>query len=415
MSQSAKHEAQLQPQPSASQPPKPKAPFDIDNYINPFVPRNPLYLLPPWLSYFFGYRPPRKDKPPHAQHRILHTTKLYISVLIGAFCGVAIIESVYLALPRLSGHVVPIVIASFGAAAILEYNTIESPLAQPRNLVFGHFFSALVAVCITKLFLHLPPERFEDLRWLAGALAVGVASLIMSFTKTVHPPAGATALLAATNVEIQDLGWWLLPLVLLASMLMLASALVLNNAAGRRFPVYWWTPVDLKALGEERRKERRAKDGKVDADVEKGSSSSATTDSTESEAEIQQKKNEDAISDSDTQVNNFHLRKESTRSGSHSHSLSHSQTMNLERTRTRTISFSSASRRPEITPESDDESEYESEAGKRRSMSRSSSRAAEREDRIVITKNRIIVPEWLEVNDWEDDVLRILMERLRDG
>jgi CBS-domain-containing membrane protein len=42
-----------------------------------------------------------------------------------------------------------------------------------------------------------------------------------------------TRLLEATNMEIQELGWWLLPLVLLASMLMLASALVFNNGMGR--------------------------------------------------------------------------------------------------------------------------------------------------------------------------------------
>lgn len=53
-----------------------------------------------------------------------------------------------------------------GAAAILEYNTIESPLAQPRNLVLDHFLSALIGVCITKLFALLPHARFDTLRCL---------------------------------------------------------------------------------------------------------------------------------------------------------------------------------------------------------------------------------------------------------
>lgn len=66
----------------------------------------------------------------------------------------------------------------------------------------------------------------------------------MGATKTVHPPAGATALLAATSPEITALGWYLLPLVLLGSTLMLASACVINNIH-RRFPIYWWTPIDL--------------------------------------------------------------------------------------------------------------------------------------------------------------------------
>ena len=92
--------------------------------------------------------------------------------------------------------------------------------------------------------------RFADLSWLAGALAVGVSSAFMSITKTVHPPAGATALLAATSPDITKLGWWLLPLALIASLLMLGSALVINNIQGR-FPTYWWTPEDLRKQSSE--------------------------------------------------------------------------------------------------------------------------------------------------------------------
>lgn len=129
-----------------------------------------------------------------------------------------------------------------GATAILEYNTIDSPLAQPRNAFFGQIFSATIGIGITKLF-HLNPD-FENLRWIAGALAVGVSSAVMGFTKTIHPPAGATALLAATSPEISDLGWFLLPLVILGTSLMLAVACIVNNIQ-RRFPLYWMTPEDL--------------------------------------------------------------------------------------------------------------------------------------------------------------------------
>jgi hypothetical protein len=66
----------------------------------------------------------------------------------------------------------------------------------------------------------------------------------MGFTKTVHPPAGATALLAATTPDITNLGWFLIPLVLLGTTLMLAVACVINNIQ-RQFPVYWWTAANL--------------------------------------------------------------------------------------------------------------------------------------------------------------------------
>ena len=129
-----------------------------------------------------------------------------------------------------------------GAAAILEYNFIESPLAQPRNSILGHLLAALVGVCITKLFSL--NTNFEDLRWLAGALSCGLASAAMVFAKAVYPPAGATALLAAVDPTVSHLGWYLLPIVLLSSALTLILSLLINNIQ-RRYPIFWWTPADL--------------------------------------------------------------------------------------------------------------------------------------------------------------------------
>ena len=63
-------------------------------------------------------------------------------------------------------------------------------------------------------------------------------------TKTVYPPAGATALLAAVDPTLSDLGWYLLPLVLLCAVLTLASSLLIMNIQ-RQYPMYWWTPADL--------------------------------------------------------------------------------------------------------------------------------------------------------------------------
>ncbi|EXJ74582.1 uncharacterized protein A1O5_02878 [Cladophialophora psammophila CBS 110553] len=408
--QTAKGIVMSRPAKAAPKGSKPIPPFDIDNYLNPFVPRNPLRFLPPWISYWFGHRSPSSTVAHHPCLCFLpnscleffhplewfftyhfHTFFLYLSILVGAFCGVAIIENVFLALPRLSGHAVPIVIASFGAAAILEYNTIESPLAQPRNLVFGHFVSAVIGVGITKLFLLLPPNRFEDLRWLAGALSVGCASIAMSFTKTIHPPAGATALLAATNVEIQDLGWWLLPLVLLAAMLMLASALVVNNFSGRRYPVYWWTPVDLKTLREERRKERLArklKKGEIVGDVEKGGEPDLTA------------AKEDVEDLSETTTETGGVENDSDDAGPAG-----------RRNLSRVVTYSSIDRVPRPMAETE-----------RSKLAASKKSATERElgeqvvegESILISRNRMVVPEWLDLSDWEDEVLRILMVRMQE-
>ncbi|KAJ5562402.1 Brefeldin A sensitivity protein-related protein [Penicillium sp. DV-2018c] len=135
-----------------------------------------------------------------------------------------------------------------GASAVLVFGAIETPLAQPRALVFGHFFSALTGVCVTKLFSLMPDKaRFESLRWLAASLSTSLAIVVMQLTGTTHPPAGATALLPATNEEIWRLSWYFLPVVLLSSAMLLACALLFNNLQ-RRYPVFWIAPVPAKGL-----------------------------------------------------------------------------------------------------------------------------------------------------------------------
>jgi hypothetical protein len=121
----------------------------------------------------------------------------------------------------------------------LNYNTVASPLAQPRASILGQGISALIGVGIAKLF-ELSPE-YTDLRWIVGPLACGLASSMMTMTNTIHPPGGATALLAVIDPTIQRMGWIFVPLILLGTVLMFLVALVVNNLQ-RQFPVFWWTP-----------------------------------------------------------------------------------------------------------------------------------------------------------------------------
>jgi hypothetical protein len=106
----------------------------------------------------------------------------------------------------------------------------------------GQFISAFVGIAIGKLFQL--SDSFEDIQWVGGALACACATALMALTKTVHPPAGATALLAVIDDTLIHIGWFMLPVMLLGCALMLGVALLINNLE-RRFPIYWWTPEDL--------------------------------------------------------------------------------------------------------------------------------------------------------------------------
>lgn len=136
----------------------------------------------------------------------------------------------------------------------MEYNAIRSPLGQPRNAILGHGISALVGVGITKLFMY--HSDYESIKWIAGAIACGLASAAMLLTGTVHPPGGASAVLAATDPAITAMGWYFVGLVMLGTFLMVVVGLIVNNIQ-RQFPVYWWTAVNLREL---KRKEKDSED-----------------------------------------------------------------------------------------------------------------------------------------------------------
>jgi CBS domain-containing membrane protein len=76
------------------------------------------------------------------------------------------------------------------------YAVPESPLSQPRNVIAGN-----VLACIVGLLFRYLTVADSLLRWLAGALAVSCSIVLMQLTKTLHPPAGATALVAATTTD----------------------------------------------------------------------------------------------------------------------------------------------------------------------------------------------------------------------
>ncbi|KAI1481098.1 hypothetical protein K445DRAFT_333784 [Daldinia sp. EC12] len=209
--------------------------FEIDKYLNPWIPAAPWNYLPYPVAHFLGHRQEHHQRP-------LGNIAMVFWAFIGVFCSLTIIEAVGHAIPSFEEHGAPIIIGSFGAAAVLEFYAIESPLAQPRNAVLGQFFSSLIGVAIRKLFALGPMSN--EVTWVAGSLSCSCAVAFMALTGTVHPPAGATALLAVVDESVVHLGWFLLPVVLLGCVLMQCVALLLNNIQ-RRFPVYWWTPAEV--------------------------------------------------------------------------------------------------------------------------------------------------------------------------
>lgn len=112
----------------------------------------------------------------------------------------------------------------------------------------------------------MPEARFQSLRWLAASLSTAISIVVMQLTGTTHPPAGATALLPATNQEIWELSWYYLPVILLSSTMLLACALLLNNLH-RRYPVFWIAPAPPKPAPAPIVKEKEAEEEQTKSPV----------------------------------------------------------------------------------------------------------------------------------------------------
>ena len=148
---------------------------------------------------------------------------------IGSFVGIGLIA--FLQSNRLLVQDTFLLIGSFGASSVLIYGSIQSPLSQPRNLIGGHLISAFIGVTTYKL---LP-----EIIWLTAPLAVSLSIVLMQVSKTLHPPGGATALIAVIGSEkIKALGFfYILSPVLGGVLILFVTALIFNNITTyRKYP-----------------------------------------------------------------------------------------------------------------------------------------------------------------------------------
>ena len=146
---------------------------------------------------------------------------------VGSFLGILAIS--YFHKDILADKDLTLVIGSFGASAVLVYGAVHSALAQPRNLIGGHIISAIIGVLSYKLFSQNP--------LIASAIAVSTSILAMQLTLTLHPPGGATALIAVIGSnQIHALGFFyvIIP-VTSGAIILFLTAIVINNIPEHRY------------------------------------------------------------------------------------------------------------------------------------------------------------------------------------
>ena len=180
-------------------------------------------------NYWFRMRPEGECPPRKPIRKILWSG-------LGAFLGILLLAGLEEAW-RAGDRGALFLIAPLGASAVLVFGAPLADFSQPRNLIGGHMLSDIVGVTTHLAWPH-------HMVW-ASAIAVSSAIVAMHLTRTLHPPGGATALIAVIGSEpIKSLGYWyVLSPVLTGAVILLLMALIVNNLSSnprRHYPVYWF-------------------------------------------------------------------------------------------------------------------------------------------------------------------------------
>ena len=125
----------------------------------------------------------------------------------------------------------PMLLGPFGASAVLIYGAYKAPLAQPRNVLMGHFLAACIGVCVY--------DFFGTTFWSIG-LGVSLALVLMVVTYSIHPPAGATAYVAVQTGGLGVGYMYILNPVILGVFILLLIGVIFNKLGKRDYPTHWW-------------------------------------------------------------------------------------------------------------------------------------------------------------------------------
>lgn len=113
------------------------------------------------------------------KRNFFHFTESFIAGL-GAFIGLSLIGLV----AQKAGTMM--IIAPFGATAVLLFSAPNSPFSKPWNVFGGYLIATAIGVLVLV---------FTDGGWLSIGTGLGLTIMLMQLLRVVHPPAGANFLI----------------------------------------------------------------------------------------------------------------------------------------------------------------------------------------------------------------------------
>lgn len=172
------------------------------------------------------------------------STAEILASTLGGFVGIFLISIISYHFTGASGAA--LIVPSMGASAVLVFAVPHGKLSQPWALFGGQLSSAFVGVVCYILIPNL---------FLAAGLAVGLAIGTMHLLRCIHPPGGATALVAVVGTaQIHNLGFeYILTPVLLNTLIIFATAFIFNSFfPWRRYPTSMMRFTDTPSIKEQK-------------------------------------------------------------------------------------------------------------------------------------------------------------------
>lgn len=159
-------------------------------------------------------------------HSLSHSERWVAAA--GAFFG--ILATAWISWHYLSAGAAWLMVGSMGASAVLLFAVPHGQLSQPWPATGGQLISAAVGVTCAQ-WIPMPV--------IAAAAAVSLAVLAMHYARCIHPPGGATALIAIIGgPSVHALGYrYVIEPVMINAVTILAMAFAFNNLfRWRRYP-----------------------------------------------------------------------------------------------------------------------------------------------------------------------------------
>ena len=117
---------------------------------------------------------------------------------------------------------------SFGATIFIVFVLYDLDTAQPKNIFFGHLLSILVGIVFNETI---------GLSFYSLGLSVGVAIVMMTYFRVMHPPAASNPLIALSMDLSFDFIFF--PVIVGTITIILLSIVINRFLLKRKYPKKW--------------------------------------------------------------------------------------------------------------------------------------------------------------------------------